>query len=101
MLLTVMALLSGCSLKTETVFIEPKKVTFVVPDVNITTVPLFKPNDINISKDKLHIETSVNTFLKIMEVSKKLRLENAIWKESFLTLKRQIFNYRKRVKDAK
>lgn len=92
-------MLNGCSLKETKIYVQPKKATFIVADINVSTTPPFKPRDINISKDKLKITTSVNTFLKIKEITKKLRVEVKIYKEAFESLKRQVLNYRAKVKE--
>jgi len=102
MLLMSMGIMSGCSLlPTKIVYVKPEKVSFVVPEINVTETPIFKPTDINVSQDKLHIITTVDTFLTIQSITKKLRLEKAMFKSGYESLKRQILNYRKKVNHAK
>lgn len=90
----------GCSQKVTT-YVSPKKTTFVIADVNVSTIPLLKPTDINLSKDKTQVTTSVNTFSNISDITKKLRIQVKIYKEAFESLKRQIERYRKTIKESK
>ena len=106
MLLMNMVFMSGCSLcQTKTVYVKAKEPTFVIPDVNITTPPPFKPKDIEVidenttfKRDGTEVKTSLKTMLKSESISKFRGLEAYIYKESFFSLVRQIMNYRERVK---
>lgn len=94
-LMTLILVLIGCSSNPKKVYIYPKKVKFYIVDVNLTKIPTFKPTDINITNNQ-KIETSVSTFLKIKEITKRLRVHRAIYKKAFESLKRQILRYRKK-----
>ena len=97
----MMALLHGCSLPIKTVYVQPKKVNFNVSEINASSVPVFKPRDIEVSKDGTKITTTVDTFLKIKSITKKLRLKAKIYQEAFFSLKRQVERYNKRIKELK
>jgi len=101
MLLMTMMNMSGCSLlPTKIVYVKPEKVSFVVPTVEAEEVSSFKPQDIEVV-NKTRIETSVNTFLKIQEITKKLRVQVKMYKEAFFSLERQIKNYNQKVKEQR
>jgi len=93
--------MSGCSLlPTRVVYVKPEKVSFVVPTVEVEEVEILKPQDIEVVNET-RIETSVNTFLKIQEITKKLRVQVKMYKEAFFSLERQIKNYNQKVKEQR
>lgn len=98
--MTMMSM-SGCSLlPTRVVYVKPEKVSFVVPTVEVEEVEILKPQDIEVVNET-RIETSVNTFLKIQEITKKLRVQVKMYKEAFFSLERQIKNYNQKVKEQR
>ena len=93
--------MSGCSLlPTKIVYVKPEKVSFVVPTVQVEEINSFKPQDIEVVNGT-KIETSVDTFLQIQEITKKLRVQVKIYKEAFFSLERQIKNYNQKVKEQR